>query len=91
MSMTKETIRGWRDRHKGELEKSLKVAMAIRDDSLAKDKDKVDAIKTIARMLGGLAPERGSKSSSVSSASDTLKTTPEEDKMLGDILGKPCS
>ena len=37
---------------------NMEVAISIRDDDTAKPKDRIDAIKTIARMLGTLAPEK---------------------------------
>ncbi len=85
----KSSLREWREKHQGEMQKNLDTLIAIRDDTEATDKDRIEASKNISRILGGLAPERGSKSSSVSSASATEQLTPEEDKMLDDILGKP--
>ncbi len=84
----KSSLREWREKHQGEMEKNLQTLIAIRDDTDASDKDRIEASKNLSRILGGLAPERGSKSSSGSSAADILKTTPEEDKQIDEILGK---
>lgn len=100
----KSSLKEWREKHFAELEKDLEAWKEIRDNEATKiicpnckhellikhdPKHRIEAAKNIHKALGGMTPERGSKSSSVSSASDTLKTTPEEDEMLGDILGKP--
>jgi hypothetical protein len=44
--------------HFKELETSLRVAMAIRDDPEAGAKNRIEAVKIIARMLDGLKPEK---------------------------------
>lgn len=48
----------WRKEHRDELDRTLAVLISIRDDPDEKSKDRVDASKAIARMLGGLAPDK---------------------------------
>jgi hypothetical protein len=45
----------WREQNWHELDNSLKVAKDIRDDIKAKASDRLDAIRTIAKMFGALA------------------------------------
>jgi hypothetical protein len=48
----------WRADHKDELDKTLNVLIGIRDDIEQKAKDRIDAGRSIARMLGSMTPER---------------------------------
>jgi len=54
----KETLAEWRRRHFKEMDINLKINKEIRDNPEEKAKDRIDASKTIARMLGTLAPEK---------------------------------
>ena len=45
----------WREHNWHELDESLKVAKEIRDDKKANAGDRLDAIRTIAKMFGALA------------------------------------
>lgn len=54
----KEAIADWRRKHFKEMETNITIAIDIRDDTDQKAKDRIDAIKTISRMLGTLAPEK---------------------------------
>ena len=54
----KETLAEWRAKHFKEMDKNLEINIAIRDNPNEKAKDRIDASKTIARMLGTLAPEK---------------------------------
>lgn len=58
--MTKKnpTLTKFREKYMGELEACIQVAISIRDNPESKDKDRVDAIKTVSRLLGALAPEK---------------------------------
>lgn len=51
----------WRKQHLDELDKTLAVLISIRDDTGEESKNRIDASKAIARMFGGLAPERSGK------------------------------
>jgi hypothetical protein len=48
----------WRADHKDELDKTLNVLISLRDDVNESAKNRIDAGRSIARMLGSLAPER---------------------------------
>jgi len=49
----------WRESHFGELEATLKVLKSIRDDPEASHKDRIEASKSISRMLSAMSPSRG--------------------------------
>ena len=54
----KEALDEFRRKHMGELESNLQVLIGIRDDPEATDRNKIEAIKAIARMLSALQPDR---------------------------------
>lgn len=54
----KERLAEWRQKHFKEMERNMQINIQIRDDPNEKAKDRIDASKTIARMLGTLAPEK---------------------------------
>ena len=54
----KEALAEWRAKHIDQWEKNLEVAMAIRDDPDASNRDRNEAIKIISRLLGILQPEK---------------------------------
>lgn len=58
----------WRRLHFAELDANLAVARAIRDDPAASNRDRNEAVKSIARMMGIMGNER------------PRETTPEKDK-----------
>ena len=61
--MPKKTeIAAWRKKHFTQLEKSLQVAIKIRDDSQVGSKDRIEAVKIIGRLLGALQPEKAPES-----------------------------
>jgi hypothetical protein len=51
-------VNQWRADHKDELDKTLNVLIGIRDDLNESAKNRIDAGRSIARMLGSMAPER---------------------------------
>ena len=51
-------LQAWRARHFGELDKTLEILKTIRDNPDSKDKDRVDAAKSIARILDAMSPEK---------------------------------
>lgn len=59
MEPTKEQIdqslAEWREAHWGELDACLRVAKSIRDNEKATPRDRNEAIKSIARLLGGFS------------------------------------
>ncbi len=82
----KQTLKEFRESNKGQLQKSLDKLISVRDNPDTDDKNIIESSKQIAKMMGGMTPERGSKSSSTSSASATEQLTPEEDAMVKQIL-----
>jgi len=86
----KETLAEWRKKHFTEMQTNMEIAKEIRDDSEAKAKDRIDAIKTISRMLGTLAPEKIEKKEAVVktespfTASETKKLNVRLKATLGD-------
>jgi hypothetical protein len=48
----------WRADHKDELDKTLNVLISLRDDVNESAKNRIDAGRSIARMLGSMTPER---------------------------------
>ena len=48
----------WRARHFEELEATLQVLRSIRDCETASNKDKIEASKSLGRLLGALQPEK---------------------------------
>ena len=76
----KERLAEWRQAHFKEMKTNMEVAIQIRDDREAKVKDRIDAIKTIARMLGTLAPEKIEKKEAPSKKESPF--TPAEEERL---------
>ena len=48
----------FRNKHIKEMERNMEVAISIRDNPMASNKDRNEAVKIISRMLAGLQPER---------------------------------
>ena len=59
-----EELKRWRESHLGELETTLLVFREIRDNPKALNKDRLEAGKSIGRLLAAMAPERVSSVSS---------------------------
>ena len=63
----RDAVMEFRKKHyQAEMEENIKIAKSIRDNPEASARDRNEAIKTIARMVGGLTPDRtgGGKESS---------------------------
>lgn len=58
MAKAKE-LQGFREANFKELEATLAVFKAIRDDPEASNKDRIEAGKSIGRMLSAMSPSRG--------------------------------
>jgi len=56
-SKTKELVE-WRASHFGELESTLKILKSIRDDDTASNKDRIEASKSIGRLLSAMSPAK---------------------------------
>ena len=77
-----EDLAKWRQKHFAELEKNLTVAITVRDNEEATDRDRNEAIKTISRLLGGLQPDR------VQTGKDQKDTKPFTDSEEAEIAAR---
>lgn len=75
MGSDNKELRAWRDSHFEELESTLQVLKAIRDDPEASNKDRIEASKSLGRLLAAMAPEKVSQEKS-------------EEKDAGDVVMK---
>ena len=83
----KEELLKFRFKYIKEMDNSMKVAISIRDNDDAKDKDKNEAMKYIARSLGGLTPETVTKSTAqVATFSKEQLKMPKVSKEVQDRL-----
>ena len=57
-------LSAWRASHFAELEATLGVLKTIRDDPGASNKDRIEAAKSVGRLLSAMAPEKVSSVSS---------------------------
>jgi hypothetical protein len=53
----RDILTDWRQANVGELDKTLEVWKTVRDDPDSSDKDRIEAGKAIARLLGAMSPE----------------------------------
>ena len=81
----KEALADFRAKYFHELGNSLNVAIAIRDNPDASDKDRNEANKFIARLLDALAPER--QTSQAQKIKESLKKSTKPELSL-DLKGK---
>jgi chaperonin cofactor prefoldin len=75
---SQKELTAWRASHFAELEATLRVFKEVRDDPEASNKDRIEAGKSIGRLLSAMAPEK------VSSA-----TTEEKDSTAVTIRNIP--
>ena len=91
-STKSQAIQDFREEHLGELKKSMAAAIKIRDDPDSTARDKNEAIKIIARLLGALTPEKVD-SPKAAEAKDRIVLSAEEmadlDKVIADSLRIP--
>jgi len=80
-----DTLAEWRKANFNEIEKCLKVAKGIRDDPEASNKDRIESIKAIARMLAALAPERIAATKGTP-GDENKELTQDESSLLDDLL-----
>ena len=80
-----DTLAEWRKTNFAETQKCLEVAKAIRDDPEATNKDRIESIKAIARMLGSLAPERIATPKGTA-GDETKELTLDEQTRLNNLL-----
>lgn len=85
MKKKSDNLTEWRKTNFAETQRCLEVARSIRDDPEATNKDRIESIKAIARMLGSLAPERIAAPKG-SSGDENKALSPEETSLLGGLL-----
>ena len=82
-----ESLREWRELHFGEMDTNLSVWKSIRDNSEAKDKDRIEAAKNIARALACIQPDAAPEkkpitTKQVADAAPTFQTSKEEEERI---------
>ena len=84
MPKSKSTeLAAWREDHFGELEETLAVLKGIRDDPEASHKDRIEASKSISRMLSAMSPSRaGAKATPKVEHKPTLEEYEEIERRL---------
>ena len=80
-----ENLAEWRKANFKEIQKCLEVARAIRDDTEASNKDRIEAIKSIARMLAALAPERMSATKNIK-GDESKELTQDEANLMDGLI-----
>jgi hypothetical protein len=85
MKKKSETLVEWRKANFDETQKCLDVAISIRDNEDCGDKERIEAVKVIARLLGSLAPERISATKG-SSGDENKALSQEETSLLDGLL-----
>jgi len=80
-----ESLAEWRKTNFGETQKCLEVAIRVRDAKETGDKERIEAVKVIARLLGSLAPDRMATPKG-SSGDENKALSQEETSLLGDLL-----
>jgi hypothetical protein len=85
--MTKSSeLQAWRELHSEELDATLKVLKGIRDDTEASNKDRIEASKSIARMMAAMSPGKPPVAAAQNLAKDKPTLSPEHQKGLDEIL-----
>jgi len=80
-----ESLAEWRKTNFGETQKCLEVAIRVRDAKETGDKERIEAVKAIARMLGSLAPERIATPKGTA-GDETKELTLDEQTRLDNLL-----
>jgi len=76
----------WRRTHFAELDANLAVARLIRDDPQASNRDRNEAVKSIARMMGIMGNERPKESVSSKDKAERTELTAAESAELERLL-----
>jgi len=85
--MSKENISEFRKKHSGEKENTIKMFISIRDDENATHKNRIEAGKAIARMLGALQPDKVTKGAAIKKAKP-IELSKEGRERLDKILAE---
>jgi hypothetical protein len=80
-----DNLAEWRKVNFSETQKCLDVAISIRDNTDCGDKERIEAVKVIARLLGSLAPERIAAPKG-SSGDENKALSQEETSLLDGLL-----
>ena len=88
-SEDKRLLSEWRQTNWGELDTTLALLKRVRDDESASNKDRIEAGKAIARMLGGLAAESTKERDSSPKAKEVVELTEEEWLKITSLTGNP--
>ena len=76
---TKHTeLAAWRQSHFAELEATLSVLKSIRDDPKADYKSRIEASKSIGRLLSAMSPAKTVPGKGVTVPKEERKPTPDE-------------
>jgi hypothetical protein len=73
-------LSAWRQSHFKELESTLSVLKGIRDDPEASNKDRIEASKSIGRLLSAMSPAKAS--AKVQEKQQEHKPSPEEREII---------
>lgn len=79
----KQLLSEWRRSHWAELDKTIATLVSIRDDDSKSARDRTEAGKAIARMVGGMAPETSKASDAPKAKDDTVLSQEEWAKITG--------
>ena len=79
--MSNKELSSWRSKHFKELEATLKVLRTIRDDPEASHKDRIEASKSIGRMLSAMSPSKSGDSKPEAKKNEHMPTEDERDEI----------
>ena len=86
--LSKKDLQEWRKSHFQELEVCMNVAKEIRDDVESGAKNRIEAVKIIARLLDALKPEKGEKKPVIqTSGSNKPALDKKHQEQLDKLLG----
>lgn len=84
----RDLISEWRAQNLAELDKTMRVWVTVRDDPDSSDKDRIEAGKAIARLLGAMSPESTRAGEKVVESGGIVQPhhKPEVEKELQELL-----
>ncbi len=82
----KEALDDFRQKHFGELEKNLKMLVAVRDNKTEDTKDRITAVKEIAFHLAARTQDKRPPVNKPTEAKEASKLSTEESKDLEELL-----
>jgi len=87
----KEALDEFRQKHLKELEKTIQVFISIRDNEAEQARNRIEAGKSVARMLAALQPDRQVQRQDTKKKDEDVFTKEEEGEILArvdEILGQ---